>query len=826
MPTLTAETMSAPQFVEVALAEADGTFHYHLPSTWAAAPLAPGTRLLVPFGRGWRLAYYVRRVDRPEVPETKPVLALLDGDVSIPSSLFQLLHWISDYYFAPLGRVIKGAFPQGSQAVVRRRFHLTEAAEKAGGEKKTALQERVIAALQEEGGLTEPQLRQRTGGEKLAGSLSTLKKKGWISEAWEVDRPAVRKKFRRLVFLKSDPAEAVSLITSLQKRAPQQASVLQVLLTAGGAMPVGAFEAPLRASLKRLLDKGLIDQAEEEAPRTPMRPSGFPLQPSILLNSAQQGAVDQIVSAVEGKTFTPFLLHGVTGSGKTEVYLRVIEKALAQKRGAIVLVPEIALTAQLVARFQSRFGEAVALFHSGLSPGERYDEWRRIREGKAQIAIGVRSAIFAPFESVGVIIVDEEHDSSYKQDDGVRYHARDTALVRGKQSDAVVVLGSATPSFESFYNSETGKYRLLPLPGRIDARPLPAVAVVDLRKKEDWVRPFLTRPLLSAMEKRLENREQTLLFLNRRGFSPSLLCPDCGYLPHCIRCSVSLTFHKKLQKLVCHYCGFQLAPPTACSQCQGVRLVHLGIGTEQVEEEIRQRFPAARVARMDRDTTQKKESHHKILTAMAQREIDILIGTQMITKGHDFPDVTLVGVLCADLSLHFPDFRSSERTFQLLAQVAGRAGRGDRPGEVLIQTFQPNHESVAAATTHDYLGFYAQEIAFRKEMGYPPFCRFTLLLFSHSEEKRVVDRAAALLKEIEKALPPPKKGETERGVTLLGPAPAPLMRLRGEYRYQILLKGKDQKKIAAVLKEGLNSWKRMERKGVRLEVNVDPQNFV
>ena len=818
--------MSTAHFIEVALAEADGTFHYRLPSSWNSATLEPGARLLVPFGRGYRLAYYLRRIDQPEVQEVKEVLALLNRETSIPPSLFQLLHWISDYYLAPLGMAIKGAFPQGIQAVVRRRFDLTPAGRSAAREKKTLMQEQIMAALSQDGTLTEPQLRRRIGGGTLGGPLSTLKKKGWIAERWEVDRPAVRKKFRRVVSLKSNPEDAAALIDSLQKRAPQQAGILQILLAAGGALPVSAFEAPLRAPLKRLIEKGAVEQVEEEAPRTPMRPSGFPQQEPILLNADQQDAVNQIISAIEGKRFAPFLLHGVTGSGKTEVYLRVIEKAIDQKRGAIVLVPEIALTAQLVARFHSRFGEAIALFHSGLSAGERYDDWRRIREGKAQIAIGVRSAIFAPFTEVGVIIIDEEHDPSYKQEEGVRYHARDTALVRGKQSNAVVLLGSATPSFESFYNCQTGKYRALSLPNRIDARPLPTVAVADLRKKEDWVRPFLTRSLLSAIEKRLENREQTLLFLNRRGFSPSLLCPDCGYLPQCIRCSVSLTFHKKLQKLVCHYCGFQLIPPTACPQCHGIRLIHLGMGTEQLEEEIGHRFPAARVARMDRDTTQKKEAHHKILAAMAQREIDILIGTQMVTKGHDFPGVTLVGVLCADLSLHFPDFRSSERTFQLLAQVAGRAGRGDRPGEVIIQTFQPDHEAIVAATTHDYLGFYRQEIAFRKEMGYPPFCRFTLLLMSHPEEKRVIDRAAALVKEIEKGLPSLKKGETERGVTLLGPAPAPLMRLRGEYRYQILLKGKDQKKIAAVLKEGLSSWKRMERKGVRLEVNVDPQNFV
>lgn len=818
--------MTTPRFIEVALAEAEGTFHYRLPASWPATLLEPGARLLVPFGRGWRLAYYLRPVDQPEVPEVKEVLALLGADTSIPAALFQLLQWISEYYLVSLGMVIKGAFPQGSQAVVRRRLDLTEAGRRAGREGMTPRQGRIVEALLQEGTLTEPQLRKRIGEGGLGSPLSLLKKKGWITERWEVDRPAVRKKFRRVAFLKTDSERTASLILSLQKRAPQQASVLQILLTAGGVLPIGAFETSLRPPLKRLVEKELIEEVEEEAPRTPVRPAGFPLQGSIVLNADQQAAVDEIVSAIEKKAFAPFLLHGVTGSGKTEVYLRVIEKAIDQKRGAIVLVPEIALTAQLVARFHSRFGEAVALFHSGLSPGERYDEWCRIREGKAQIAIGVRSAIFAPFEEVGVIIIDEEHDPSYKQDEGVRYHARDTALVRGKQSNAAVVLGSATPSFESFYNSQRGKYRLLRLPNRIDARPLPAVAVIDLRKKEEWVRPFLTRPLLSAIERRLEDREQTLLFLNRRGFSPSLLCPDCGYLPQCIRCSVSLTFHKKRQKLVCHYCGFQLIPPTGCPQCQGVRLIHLGMGTEQLEEEIRQRFPMARVARMDRDTTQKKEGHHQILTAMAQREIDILIGTQMVTKGHDFPGVTLVGVLCADLSLHFPDFRSSERTFQLLAQVAGRAGRGDRPGEVIIQTFQPAHEAIAAATTHDYLGFYHREIAFRKEMGYPPFCRFTLLLLSHPEEKRVIDRAAALAKEIEKRLPSQKKEETEKEVALLGPAPAPLMRLRGEYRYQLLLKGRDQKKIAALLKEGLAQWKRMERKGVRLELNVDPQSFV
>jgi primosomal protein N' (replication factor Y) len=830
--------MDRPQFIEVVIAETDGRFHYHLPPSWPSRSLDPGTRLLVPFGRSWKVAHFVRVVDQPEVQTTKEVLAILDEASLIPPALFKLLLWMSDYYSSPLGGVIKGSLPQGIDAVVRRRVGLAEAGKKIGKIGKP-LQQKLIDLLLKEGSLTEPLLKKKwaeaiklqEGPETespldikkgLRAALAALKRKGWISEGWEVDRPRVRTRYRRVMTLKETSEKSLSFIEAVQKRAPQQARVLEVLLSAGGSLPAAAFEESLRAPLKRLLQKGWVEQAEEAAPRLPKRAGGFKMKGPITLNEMQQAAVNEIVAALRGGTFSPFLLHGVTGSGKTEVYLKVIEEALEQKKGAILLVPEIGLTAQLVARFHSRFGDAIALFHSGLSPGERYDEWGRIKEGKAFLAIGVRSAIFAPFEKIGIIIVDEEQDTSYKQEDRVRYHARDLALVRGKQSNAVVVLGSATPSFESFYNSQIGKYRALSLPARIDARPLPAVQLIDLREKAKWVRPFLTQPLLSAIEKRLSLGEQTLLFINRRGFSPSLLCADCGDSPQCVRCSVSLTFHKKIKRLLCHYCGFQAAPPAHCKKCQGVRLIYLGIGTEQVEEEVRALFPAARLARMDRDTTQKKESQHQILAAMEQEEIDILIGTQMIAKGHDFPKVTLVGVLCADLSLYFPDFRSSERTFQMLTQVAGRAGRGDRPGEVMIQTFQPGHESIVAATTHDYLGFYEREMAFRKEMGYPPFCRLTLLVLSHQEEARVADRAEGLASWIRsEAL----SSSLEKEVHLLGPAPAPTLRLKGNCRYQLLLKGKEPKNIAAVLKKAIKGWKEMEQRGVRLEVNVDPLSF-
>ncbi|MFY9268694.1 MAG: primosomal protein N' [Candidatus Manganitrophaceae bacterium] len=814
-------------FVEVVFPEIEGTFHYLLPPSLSSMRLMPGARLWVPFGRGQRIAFFLRSVDRPDVQEVKTVFALLEDKATIPPPLFKLLHWISDYYLSPLGAVIKGAFPSEMQVTVRRRFHLTEAGRKINidEEKISPLHRKMLALLLKTGELTEAELRKRLGEKSVVPSLASLKKKNWIEVSFQVDPPAVRKKHRSLLSLKGDPIELPSVIDSLKKKAPQQAAVLEALGTAGGTLPLGALSEPLRAAAKRLEEKGIINRASEETRRIPSRGGGFPSEGPILLNPAQQSAVDRIVDAVEARAFSAFLLHGVTGSGKTEVYLRAIEKTVEQKRGAMILVPEIALTAQLVARFHRRFGEAVALLHSGLSGGERYDEWSRIREGKAQIVIGVRSALFAPLEEVGIIIVDEEHDPSYKQEEGVRYHARDMALVRGKQSNAVVVLGSATPSFESFHNGQIGKYHPLRLPGRIDARPLPMVTVIDLRVKEEWVRPYLTQKLVAAIQKRLDDCEQTILFINRRGFAPSLLCIECGRLPECIRCSVSLTLHKKSARLVCHYCGYALPPPTACAQCGGVRLVHLGIGTEQVEEEIRKLFPSARVARIDRDVAQKKETHQEIFGAMAQREIDILIGTQMIAKGHDFPGVTLVGVLCADLSLHFPDFRAAERTFQLLAQVAGRAGRGDRPGEVMIQTFQPDHEVIRSVLAHDDLGFYEREIALRKATGYPPFSRLTLFLFQHADEMKVADRAAALATEMKKVLGSLKKNGVKPEAELLGPAPAPLTRLRGEYRYQILLKGKDPRQIAAVTKKSLKNWDAMERKGVRLEINVDPQNF-
>jgi len=805
-------------YVEVVTPEVEGRFHYHLPPELSGRKFSPGVRLLVPFGRGWRMAFFIRAVDRPDVKATKAVLAVLEETSLVVRPLFDLLLWISDYYFAPLGAVIKGSLPQGIHLSVRRRFSLVGPGETSPAEKKRPAQKRVIDFLASEGPLMEPQLKNRLGGKGLTRILSILVKAGRVQAQWEIAPPVVKKIFRRILVLKKNPEETAAFAASLSRRSHRQAALLEILLSAGGSLPVAALESPLRAPLKRLIEKKWIDQREEAARRIPRLESGFRPKGTIRLNADQKKVSEEVLDAIDAGGFVPFLLHGVTGSGKTEVYLRVIEAVLRQGKGAILIVPEISLTAQLVARFHERFGDEVALFHSGLSAGERYDEWIRIKEGQAHLVIGVRSAIFAPMKDLGVIIVDEEQDSSYKQDEGVRYHARDVALVRARSEKAVVVLGSATPSFESYHHSQSGKYRYLHLPKRIESRPLPAVLLVDLRKKEEMVKPFLTRPLIAAIEKRLTEKEQVLLFVNRRGFSSSLLCADCGELPSCLNCTVSLTYHKKRKRLVCHYCGFEAPPPTECPKCRGSRMIYLGIGTEQVEETVRGLFPSARVARMDRDTTQRKGSHQKIIAAMAQGEVDILIGTQMVTKGHDFPGVTLVGVLCGDLSLQFPDFRASERTFQLLAQVAGRAGRGERPGEVMIQTFQPDHASIAFATAHDYISFYQGEMQSRKGGFYPPYCRLTRLLLRHRREEAVVRGAESLTALI-------KGNLSGGGLEILGPAPTPMERIRGEYRYQILMKAKDQKRIAAALKPAVFRWKQKMNEGTRLEVDVDPQQF-
>ncbi len=805
-------------FLECVLPETDGRFHYHLPSGLSSKKIEAGARLLVPFGRRWQVAYFIRMILTPDVSRTKGVLAILDEDSLFQPALFKLLCWISDYYQSPLGGVLKTALPQGIHVVPSRRFSIADDKKAATISGLSDLSNALIHLLSKKTSLLEQEIRKQLGG-GLGPVFSDLKKKGILDVHWEVTPPPVRPKVVQKIILKTSIDKAMAAVASLKKTAPRQADVINQLVLSGGSLFTTDLDVSIRPALKRLIEKGMIEQQEERVLRKPPTGWGFALKGAISLNQDQSLALKEIETAIQSGIFAPFLLHGVTGSGKTEVYLNAIASVVAAGKGAILLLPEIGLTTHIAARFRECFGEKIALLHSGLASGERFDEWRRIREGDAQVVIGVRSAIFAPLKNVGIIIVDEEHDASYRQEEGSRYHGRDAALVRARDEKTVVILGSATPSFESYFNCKTGKYRKLDLPHRIDTRPLPTVRLVSLKEKETWVKPFFTKTLHDAIKIRLERKEQSLLFVNRRGFSPFIMCQDCGFTPVCHRCSVSLTFHKGLKQLICHYCGLQKRPPETCPECQGVHLNALGIGTEQIEETVRHLFPEACIARLDRDATQKKGAYSDILSAMSKEEIDILIGTQMITKGHDFPKVTLVGVISADMSLHVPDFRSSERTFQLLTQVAGRAGRGEHSGEVIVQTYQLDDPSIQSAASQDYVKFYEDAIVLREEISYPPYCRLALLLLRHKVDDVAANAAVDLGKSLEKAI----RG---RNVKILGPAPAPLLRLREEYRYHILLKGEDQRQIAQVLKAALNPWRKKNGKRVRLDIEIDPQQFV
>jgi primosomal protein N' (replication factor Y) len=538
-----------------------------------------------------------------------------------------------------------------------------------------------------------------------------------------------------------------------------------------------------------------------------------------VLNPHQQAALDVLVAAL-GKGYSGYLLHGITGSGKTEVYLRLIAQARAQGKGALVLVPEIALTPQLAARFRARFGDDVAVLHSALPAAERLAAWRRLRSGEVGIAVGARSAVFAPVHGLAVVVVDEEHDGSFKQEDGVRYHGRDLAVMRAHQAKAVVVLGSATPSLESFRNVLVGRFRRLLLPTRANpaaaARPLPPVEIIDLRRHQMGPDQLLAPPLVEAVAEALAAGEQTILFLNRRGFSTLMHCPACGAVLRCSSCDVSMTLHRGREKLICHYCGRAAAIPTRCPACKQAALQGLGTGTERVESVVRALFPSARVARLDRDTTDGQRNRlEKLLARVHERQIDILVGTQMVTKGHDFGGVTLVGVLQPDQGMHLPDFRAAERTFQLLEQVAGRAGRGDRPGRIVVQTFCPEHPAIQFLRTHDYEGFVRDELARRESASYPPFSRMIALRLDGRHEASV--RAAATSAAAH------ARAQAGAAVHVLGPAEAPIARLRGRSRYQIWLRGTDRAKLQATARAAAEVTLPRD---LRLAIDVDPQSVL
>ena len=722
-----------------------------------------GARVEVTFARRRVIGVALGPGEAPPRGELADVTQIIDEAPLIAPLLIELALWVADHYLAPPGECLRLAMPpqgvRSSRAVARLLQAGAQAVEP-------------VVALLAHGPLPVSTLAKRLGRDPSA-ALDRLRRAGVVALEQELRTST----FRAVKIVRLRDAATAS-------RGPAQAELVRRLAAAGGELTLAELvrdRPSLRSAVAALSTAGIVEVEERRAERVPLGMEGDAAGRPVPL-AAQRDAVHSIVAELEARRFASFLLHGITGSGKTEVYFLAIEQALAADRSALVLVPEIALTPFLVRAAQARFGESVAVLHSELSAGERHDQWWRVREGLARIVIGARSAVFAPLENLGLIVVDEEHEASYKQDEAPRYQARDVAVMRARIEGAVAVLGSATPSIESYQNARQGKYTLLSLPERAGPQGLPEIEVVDrreaLRAGQD---PILSGPLLTALEQRLARGEQALLLLNRRGYAQCLLCRECGNQAVCPNCSVSLTVHERGRLVECHYCGHERETPQSCSGCGGEYLRLTGLGTERVIERLQEALPCARVARLDRDLTRKRGAIARVLRAFESHEVDVLVGTQMIAKGHDFPNVTLVGVVDADVGLGLPDFRSAERTFQLLTQVAGRAGRGSVKGAVVLQSHLPDHYALIHACEQDYAAYFEHEAEYRRTMGYPPFAALVNIVVRSGDAQRAIAESRAIAADLRAAA-----GGRYR---VLGPAAAPLARLHSEFRQQILLKG-------------------------------------
>ncbi|MFT5434810.1 MAG: primosomal protein N' (replication factor Y) [Myxococcota bacterium] len=765
--------------------------------------LVIGNRVLVPLGgSGRRLTGYVVGVGGP-LPEyrLKPIAALLDPEPVFDAELCDLFRFIARYYHASLGDVIRTGLPAGLDVADSRTVRLTEAG------RARALLDPIMTPL-----LDGPKPLKAV--KSSLNELLKLAQDGLVELVYELDRARTNSKMIRVV-------HATGEEPTTPLRADAGPDALLQLLRSEGEQDVPSLKERIpnhNSAVRRLVEVGAAAIKEVRVHRDPWRGAAeVDVRPT--LTTLQKSTVDRINEVIDAGSYQGFLLRGVTGSGKTEVYLHAIEHALSVDRGGIVLVPEIALTPQLAGRFRARFGDEVAVLHSGLSDGERLDQWDLIRKGKRRVVVGARSALFAPVKNLGVIVVDEEHESSFKQDETPRYHARDMALKRGHRVGCPVVLGSATPSLETVHNAESGRIERLDLPDRIADRPLPEVEMVDLRiDKPVRSDVLLSRKLITAIRETVDRGEQVIIFLNRRGFSNCLLCKSCGESPTCDNCSITLTYHRNRRRLICHYCGFQSGIPTECPECRAESLQMVGAGTEQVEAVIAEEVPGARVARMDRDTTRGR-ALTSLLDRYRAREIDVMVGTQMIAKGHDFPQVTLVGVLLAEQMLKMQDFRAAERTFQLLTQVSGRAGRHHLPGRVLIQTFDPSHYSLQCARHHDFQKFVDQERRYRRLRSFPPFGYVVLIRLDAPELATARDAAGRVARAIAERI---EKGGLQ--VNLVGPNPAAIERIKNRTRFQIMLTAGRRADLHQVI-TGLADDRDLTA-GARIAIDVDPVNLM
>ena len=822
-----------------------------------------GDAVLVPLSAQQLVGYVVGvQTDAPPhlTGKIRPLLSVIEDAAPFDGELLELARWVTSQTLSDLKDCLKLIAPDVMTSQVETVLSLSENWRDLLTGTRSVLQKAIADALDNSGPLSPARLSKLVPGD-ISSPLADLRRKGVVLLTRRLKRAEARQKTVRVLRL-SVPPEVAREEAGRLLRAPRQAKLLRALAeNEGGAFPIAGLTitADNADAGRALSDKGLACYAETAVRRDPFRMDGGRNTPPALSDAQAHAAhvIGQALAAKDGRTI---LLHGVTGSGKTEVYLDAAARARVLGRSVLIVLPEIGLTAQVLDLFKARLGEDdVAVLHSALSPGERFDEWRRIKSGAAGVVVGARSAVFAPVSELGLIILDEEHDGSFKQDSVPRYHARDVARERARQSGATVVLGSATPSLESFYRAAQGAYQLLSLPERISSRPLPPVTIVDLReemkvnsplpqplplqkgrgeqdnsapplpsegegaggrgqKPEKPAPSVLGHALTEALADRLEKREQAILFLNRRGFAPFLLCRDCGFTFRCPNCDVSLTYHKGTALLQCHHCDFARRAPAECPKCGGPRLRPFGLGTEKVEAAVTEAFPDARVLRMDRDTMTRKGAHADTLRAFRRGMADILVGTQMVTKGLDFPNVTLVGVVSADTALNVPDFRAPERAFQLLTQVAGRAGRGTVPGEVIVQTFTPEHPSVVRASSHDYLGFYEGAIEERRELGYPPFSHMANLVFSDEDEGVTQGRAQTLADALAENAARPADG------LVLGPAACALSRLRGRFRWHLAVRCASKENLLAWVGASVTSLSSSDRSG--LSVDIDPLSML
>ena len=813
-------------------------FTYRIPSH-LEGKLDLGFRVLVPLKNRIVTGFVVGLTATSSVSGVKEVIDLLDPYPLFSGEMLELTKWVSDYYLCSWGEALRAALPSElmlkSEMYVRKKVQGdSQKVAVSSGKGLSARQRTILEALTDGEERRLSWLSKTLKARGLYADLYDLSKKGEIEIDERLGKPGVQVQHEKTVRLKDfdGSTESIELlgtaISGLRKKSSGQARCLEILLENQGELAWRELtdQHKISASSLATLDKkGLVEFGQTEKIRESEWGLDLPEAQPVSLTTEQTETLKKIKAALRMGTYSPFLIHGVTGSGKTQVYIEAIEEVLKSGKQALVLVPEISLTPQIISRFKANFGQKVGCLHSRMSAGERFDTWRRIRRGELPIVVGARSAVFSPFENLGLIVADEEHVASYKQDDPApRYNARDVAVMRGKLSHAAVILGSATPSLESYYNAKAGKYTLCRLTERVEKQRLPQVRIVDLgQERSRGSRNLLSASLQSLLRDRVDKGEQVLLFLNRRGFSTFVKCEDCGHVEKCPRCDITLTFHRTDFSLRCHYCDYQKKAPDSCPSCQGFRFTYRGAGTQKIEDELKRDFPNASMERMDLDTTMKKGAHRRLLTDFGRKRFGILVGTQMITKGLDFPDVTLVGVVSADMGLDLPDFRSKERTFQLLTQVAGRAGRGDKEGEVVVQTYYPEDRTIKLAASHDFEEFYKTELEQRQELGYPPFNHLILLDFSGRTLKAVTDGARRFASRLVRKA----KSQAHKGIEILGPAPAPLPKIRNQFRWQLLMKTKSIIATAGMIRNLLEEERTSKQKpAVRITVDVDPVDML